>query len=157
MPHVTRNSPKSSSQSSHDLAEGLRRDRQSFYVKVASGARATVKMDTPKPALRPPIQPPGLFYLMPCGLLRFDLECGEFQAFQDEVQKWQADPAFMDRFFAAYGRFCAPMYQVQLPPPFCCICGHFCIYSKSLLICMWSGGWHSIYLNVYKGASFLCS
>ena len=78
-------------------------DRQSFYVKVASGARATVKMDTPKPALRPPIQPPGLFYLMPCGLLRFDLECGEFQAFQDEVQKWQADPAFMDRFFAAYG------------------------------------------------------
>ena len=157
MPHVTRNSPKSSSQSSHDLAEGLRRDRQSFYVKVASGARAAVKMDTPKPALRPPIQPPGLFYLMPCGLLRFDLECGEFQAFQDEVQKWQADPAFMDRFFAAYGRFCAPMYQVQLPPPFCCICGHFCIYSKSLLICMWSGGWHSIYLNVYKGASFLCS
>lgn len=33
-------------------------DRQSFYVKVASGARAAVKMDTPKPALRSPNSTP---------------------------------------------------------------------------------------------------
>ena len=112
MPNVTPIPPTPKSTCSHDLALGLRKDRQAFYVKAASGARASVKMDTPKPALRPPIQPPGLFYLMPCGLLKFDLECGEFEAFQHEVQKWQNDPSFMDRLCAAYGRFYMPSHQV---------------------------------------------
>ena len=52
-----------------DLAAGLRKERHAFYLKAASAARATVKMDTPKPPLRPPIQPPGLFHLLACGLL----------------------------------------------------------------------------------------
>jgi hypothetical protein len=53
---------------------------------------------------------------MPCGLLKFDLECGDFQAFQDEVHKWENDPLFMDRLFAAFGRFHTPSHQVQHPP-----------------------------------------
>ena len=75
-------------------------------------------MDVPKPALRPPIQPPGLFYLLPCGLLTFDLECGEFHAFEEEVANLKNDPAFMDRVFAAYGRFYSAKHQVILKP-FC--------------------------------------
>ena len=113
VPHVTPVTPVESPTHSHDLASGLRRDRQAYYVKAASAARASVRMDTPKPSLRPPIQPPGLFYLMACGLLTFDLECGEFQAFQAEVDKWQTDPLFMLRFFAAYGRFYSPSHHVQ--------------------------------------------
>ena len=116
MPHVRPMSPMQSSPRSPDLASGLRKDRQTFYVKVASGAQASVRMDIPKPSLRPPIQPPGLFYLMACGLLKFDLDGGEFQAFQAEVEKWQNDPSFMDRLFAAFGRFHLPSHQVQPKP-----------------------------------------
>jgi hypothetical protein len=112
--------PMQSSACSQDLATTLRKDRAAFYVKVASGARAAVKMDIPKPALRPAIQPPGLFYLIPCGLLKFDLECCEFQAFQDEVHKWQADPHFQDRLYAAYGRFYDPLHQVHSARLQCC-------------------------------------
>ena len=106
-------SPMQTSAGSQDVALGLRKDRQAFYVKAASAARSGVKMDYPKPALRPPIQPPGLFHLMACGLLNFDLECGEFHAFEEEVEKWQKDPSFMDRLWAAYGRFHGPSHQVQ--------------------------------------------
>ena len=114
MPHVTPTDPEmQSSAPSQDLGTVLRKDRQAFYVKVASAARASVKMDIPKPPLRAPVQPPGLFYLMACGLLNFDLECGEFHAFEDEVTKWRSDPHWMDRLYAAYGRFYDPTHQVQ--------------------------------------------
>ena len=73
-------------------------------------------MDIPKPALRPPIQPPGLYHLMPCGLLNFDLESGDFHAFQEEVEGWKNDPGFMNKFFAAYGRFYLPTHQVHIFP-----------------------------------------
>jgi hypothetical protein len=96
----------------HDIAGKLRKERQAFYIKAASEARSGVKMDTPKPPLRPPIQPPGLFHLLPCGLLKVDLECGDFHAFQEEVDLWKKDPSFQDRLFAAYGRFCYPSHQV---------------------------------------------
>jgi hypothetical protein len=56
-------------------------------------------METQKPALRFSIQPPGLFYLVACGLLNFDFERGEFQTFEAEVQKWSDDPAFIDMLF----------------------------------------------------------
>ena len=39
-----------------------------------------------------------------------------FQAFQEEVTKWQNDPSFMDRLFAAHGRFYSPFHQVQSVP-----------------------------------------
>ena len=110
-------SPMQTSTGSEDVALALRKDRQQFYVKVASAARSGVKMDFPKPQLRPPIQPPGLFYLMACGLLKFNLECGELQAFQEVVQNPQNDPSFMDRLWAAYGRFHTPFHQVQPIPP----------------------------------------
>jgi hypothetical protein len=96
----------------HDIASMLRKERQAFYIKAASEARSSVKMDIPKPPLRPPIQPPGLFYLLPCGLLKVDLECGDFEAFQEEVEEWKNDPSFLDRLFAAYGRFHCPSHQV---------------------------------------------
>ena len=116
MPNVRPVSPMQSSPRSPDLASGLRKDRQSFYVKVASAAQASVKTDIPKPSLRPPIQPPGLFHLMACGLLNFDLDGGEFQAFQAEVEKWQKEPSFMVQLFAAFGRFHLPTHQVQPKP-----------------------------------------
>ena len=72
-------SPVQTSTDSEDVALRLRKDRQAFYVKAASAAQSSVKMDTPKPALRPPMHPPGLFHLMACGLLKFDLECGDFR------------------------------------------------------------------------------
>ena len=97
----------------HDIAGKLRKERQAFYIKAASEARSGVKMDSPKPPLRPPIQPPGLFHLLSCGLLKVDVECGDLQAFQEEVDKWKKDPSFQDRLFAAYGRFCYPSHQVQ--------------------------------------------
>lgn len=106
-------SPAHTSTGSDDVALRLRKDRQAFYVKAASAARSSVKMDNPKPPLRPPIQPPGLFHLMACGLLNFDFECGEFHAFQDEVTKWKNGPSFMERLFAAHGRFHLPVHQVQ--------------------------------------------
>ena len=95
-----------------DVAVALKTDRQQFYVKAASATRSAVKMDIPKPQLRPPIQPPSLLYLMLCGLLKFDLECGDMHAFQDVVQNWQKDPSFMDMLWAAYGRFHSPSHQV---------------------------------------------
>ena len=111
MPHVT--TSQTPMQSSQDLATELRRDRQTYYVKVASAARASVNMSIPKPALRPPLQPPGLWHLMACGLFNFDLACGDFQAFEHEVQKWRTEPQYLDRFYAAYGRFHDPEHQVQ--------------------------------------------
>ena len=107
-------SPMHTSTSSEDVALALRKDRQQFYVKAASAAQSSVKMDFPKPVLRPPIQPPGLFYLMACGLLKFDLECGELHEFQQVVNNWQNDPHFIDWLWAAYGRFHSPTHQV--PP-----------------------------------------
>jgi hypothetical protein len=117
-PPVTPVTPMESSRGDSDVASGLRKERQAFYVRVATSARNSVKMDIPKPALRPPIQPPGLYYLIPCGLLDFDLECGEFGAFQEEVDAWKNDPACMDRLFAAYGRFYRPSHQVKSLPAF---------------------------------------
>ena len=107
-------SPMQTSTASQYVASGLRKDRQAFYVKAASAARSGVKMDYPKPALRPPIQPPGLYHLMACGLFNFDLEGGDFHAFEEEVEKWQQDPSFLDRLWAAYGRFHGPCHQVHL-------------------------------------------
>lgn len=97
----------------HDIAARLRVDRQAFYVKAATAARESVTMDRPKPPLRPPMQPPGLFYLLQCGLLKFDLDNGEFQDFEEEVHNWKNSPSFMDRLDAAYGRFHYPSHQVQ--------------------------------------------
>ena len=113
MPHV---SPMPTSTGSQDVATGLRRDRQAFYLKAASAARSSVKMDYPKPALRPPIKPPGMFHLMACGLLQFDLEAGQFEAFREEVEKLHKDPSFIDRFWASYGRFSSPAHQVPSVP-----------------------------------------
>ena len=133
VPHVTRSPPPMNrSACTQDLATGLRKDRQAFYVKVASDARASVKMDTTKPALRPPIQPPGLFFLIACGLLKLDLEFGDFQGFQGEVDKWVNDPHFLDRLYAAYGRYCHPLHQV-LPAP---LHGHFVLELAHMQICI---------------------
>ena len=109
-------SPVQTAAASQDVAVALRKDRQQFYVKVASAARLGVKMEIPKPVLKPPLQPPGMFYLLACGLLTFDLENGEFHEFQELVHKWRNDPCFIDRFWAAYGRFHDPSHQVQPVP-----------------------------------------
>ena len=69
-------------------------------------------MDSPKPALRPQIQPPGLYHLMEFGLLKFDAELGEFHVFQDELEGWRSDPHFNDRLWLAYGKFQSPKHQV---------------------------------------------
>ena len=53
----------------HDLALSLRKERHAFYLKAASAARGTVKMDHPKPPLMTPIEPPGLYHLMASGFL----------------------------------------------------------------------------------------
>ena len=113
IPFVTPVCPMDNSTSSQAVALRFQKDRHVFYVTAISAARASVKIDIPKPALKPPIQPPGLFHLLGCGLLKFDLECGEFHVFQEEVDNWQNDPSFMDRLFAAYGRFYSPTHQVQ--------------------------------------------
>jgi len=99
--------------STDDAASMLRKDRHAFYMRAASTARVSVRMDTPKPVPKPSIQPPGLFYLVACGLINFDFERGELQTFEAEVQKWSEDLAFKDRLFAAYGRFYEPSHQVQ--------------------------------------------
>ena len=112
-PFVTPIPPGDNSRVEHELAARLRKDRQAFYLKAASAARAEVKMDTAKPPLRPPVQPPGMFHLLQCGFLKFDLECGSFPAFQEEVEGWRNDPSCMDRFWAAYGRFHGPSHQVN--------------------------------------------
>ena len=75
--------PLPSDTPSDDMIAGLQRDRHAFAMRAANVARMSVKMDNPKPTLRPPIQPPGLFHLMPCGLLTFNLERDEFQAFEE--------------------------------------------------------------------------
>ena len=108
--------PMPASSGSQDVAMALRKDRQAFYVKTASAARSSVKMEYPKPALMPPLQPPGLFHLMACGLLDFDVTCGEFETFQEEVEKWQKDPLFMVRLWASYGKFHGPIHQVHPTP-----------------------------------------
>lgn len=72
---------------SDEMVLGLWRDRHAFHMRTANAARGSMKMNNPKPALRPPIQHPGLFHLMACDLLTFNLERGEFQAFEDKVQK----------------------------------------------------------------------
>jgi hypothetical protein len=95
-----------------DTAAELRKERSAFYLKAASAARASTQMDCPKPPLRPLLQPPALFHLMSCGLLAFDLEGGKYEDFNAEVQRWQDDSAFMDRLFAAFGRFSNPKHQV---------------------------------------------
>lgn len=105
-------SPAQPSSGSEDVAVALRKERQHAYVKAASAARLSVKMDTPKPVLKPPLQPPGMFYLMACGLLKFDLDCGELHESQELVHGWQKDPSFIDRCWAAYGRFHSPDHQV---------------------------------------------
>ena len=122
VPHVPKLAPKpkstplstnESAGGEQDVAARLRKERQAFYGKAASLARANVKMETAKPSLRPPMQPPGLFHLLPCGLLKVDLELGSFPVFQDEVHKWKNDPSCMDRLFASYGRFYSPAHQVH--------------------------------------------
>lgn len=110
--HVTPVSPVQASTSEPDIASALRKERQFFYVTAAAAARGTVTMDGPKPSLRPPIRPPGFFHLLPCGLLNFDIDCGDYHAFEEEVHNWRTDPACMDRLFAAYGRFAWPKHQV---------------------------------------------
>ena len=112
MPEATPVSPNENAKVEQDVAAKLRKDRQAFYAKAASAARADVKMETCKPPLRPPVQPPGLFHLLPCRLLKADLEGGSFPAFQDEVDKWRKDPAWLDRLYAAFGRFSSPAHQV---------------------------------------------
>jgi hypothetical protein len=104
-PPVTHVPPMQSPRAHPDIAMGLRKERQAFYVGATTLAHASVQMDSPKPALRPPIQPPGLYHLMQCGLLKFDAECSEFHVFEEELEGWKNDPAFIDRLFAAYGRF----------------------------------------------------
>jgi hypothetical protein len=122
VPPVTPAIPTESPGGSQDMAAELRNERQAFYLKAASAARASVQMETPKPPLRTPIQPPALFYLMSCGLLAFDLEGGRYEDFEVEVQQWKGDPTFMDRLFAAFGRFCNPKHQVH------CICHTLQLY-----------------------------
>jgi hypothetical protein len=72
-----------------------------------------MKMKNSKSTLRPPIQSPGLFHFMTCGLPTFDLKRDEYQAFEDEVQKLNNDPAFMDMLFVTCGRFYSPSHQLQ--------------------------------------------
>jgi hypothetical protein len=113
-PPVTPVPPMQAPRGDLDIASALRKERQFAYVKASAAARGSVKMDGPKPALRPPIQPPGFFHLLPCGLLNFDLETGDFHSFEEEVASWRSDPACMDRLFAAFGRFSWPKHQVMV-------------------------------------------
>ena len=106
--------PMQASRSEPDIATVLKKERQFFYVQAVAAARGSVRMEVPKPMLRPPIQPPGLFHLIPCGLLKFDLECGDYHAFQEEIDNWRNDPAYMDWLFAAYGRFSWHKHQVNV-------------------------------------------
>ena len=69
-------------------------------------------MDAPKPALRPAIQPPGLCYLISCGLLNFDLDNGRYEDFEAQIHGWKSNPGFMDRLYAAFDRFSGPLHQV---------------------------------------------
>ena len=117
-PHAPGNSPRAptspvhTSTSAEDVALRLRKDRQAAYVKAASAAQSSVKMDNPKPQLRTRGDPPGLFHLMACGLLDFDFECGEFHAFEEEVTNWKNGTGFTERLLAAYGRFHLHFHQV---------------------------------------------
>jgi hypothetical protein len=112
VPHVTPATPMESPRGEEDMAAEFRKERFASYLRAASVARGSVQMDIPKPPLRPPIQPPGLFYLMSSGLLAFDLEGGKYEDFETEVQQWKDDPTFIDKLFAAFGRFCNPKHQV---------------------------------------------
>ena len=106
LPHVTLAAHMETPTQERDEASTLRKERHAFYLKAASAARGTIKMDNPKPPLRPTIQPPGLYHLIACGLLTIDVEHGKFEDFQQQVQEWKTQPTFKDRLFAAYGRFC---------------------------------------------------
>ena len=112
MPEPTHVSTDENAGGEEDVAAKLRKDRHAYYGKAASAARASVKMETVKPPLMPPMLPPGLFHLLPCGLLKADLESGNFPAFQAEVENWRKDPTCLDRLYAAYGRFYSPAHQV---------------------------------------------
>ena len=111
-PPLTPVPPAQSPRPDPDFATTMRKERQAFYVATSTSARASVKMDSPKPALRPQIQPPGLYHLMEFGLLKFDAELGEFHVFQDELEGWRSDPHFNDRLWLAYGKFQSPKHQV---------------------------------------------
>jgi hypothetical protein len=50
---------------------------------------------------------------MTYGLPTFDLKHNEYQAFEDEIQKLNNDPVFMDMLFVACGRFYSPSHQLQ--------------------------------------------
>ena len=116
-----------------DVAAKLRKDRQAFYLKATNAARMEVKMDTAKPPLMPPLAPPGLFHLLQCGFLKFDVHKGSFPDFQEEVDNWRHDPACMDKLWAAYGKFHSPLHQVcaffdPTELPFHCqFCSMFCV------------------------------
>ena len=122
LPPVTPATHMETPRQEHDLALGLRKERHAFYLKATTAARGTVKMDIPKPPLRPPIQPPGLFHLMACGLLAFDLEHGKYEDFEAQVHEWKNHPTFMDRLFVAYGRFYSPSHQVTTTYFLCPLC-----------------------------------
>lgn len=113
VPPVTPATPMETSRGEKDPAAELRKERHAFYLKAASAARASVQMECPKPPLRPMLPPPALFYLVSCGLLAFDLEGGKYEDFKAEVQQWKDGSGFMDRLFAAFGRFCNPKHQVM--------------------------------------------
>ena len=110
-PYVTPGTP-GTPRGEHDLAHAFRKERQAFYLKAASATRGSVKMDAPKPALRPAIQPPGLCYLISCGLLNFDLDNGRYEDFEAQIHGWKSNPGFMDRLYAAFDRFTGPLHQV---------------------------------------------
>jgi hypothetical protein len=111
----------------HDMALGLRKERHAFYLKAASAARGTVKMDHPKPPLMTPLEPPALYHLMACDLLPIDLEQGKFEDFEVQVHEWKTHPSFKDRLFMAFGRFCVPAHQVSSLVFSCPLCS--CLFS----------------------------
>jgi hypothetical protein len=127
--------PPETPREEEDLAESLRTERQAFYLRAASAAQGTMTMDVPKPALRPSIQPPGLFYLIPCGLLDFDVDRGKYEDFEDQIEEWRAARNFMDRLFAAYGRFHSASYQVTITCSFHASC--FCTVSSARNVAGW--------------------
>ena len=57
MSEVPPATPMEKSGGDQDIAGQLRKERQTFYIKAASEARSGVKMDIPKPPLRPPMKP----------------------------------------------------------------------------------------------------
>ena len=118
-----------------DLAQGLRAERHAYYVKASATARGNVNMDIPKPAFRPPVQPLGLFHLLACGLLQFDLEHGKFEDFEAQVADWKKHPSYLDRLYAAYGRYCDPAHQVTTQFALCSLLFCLCSYLFAVPLC----------------------